>query len=156
MMSMNPSTPSIFSVLALCLTSPAAAATEAPPDLASSYTIDARFDPATGALSVQGTMDVVADRRIESLRLLLNDAMRVRSFTLEGREARMEPSYLFGEQRVPGGQAIVVPLESALEQRQRARLAFRHDAFDKRQHPSRSWRGKPRLDRAHAGIRCRT
>ena len=114
-----------WSALSLCLAAPAAA--QSSTDLANSYRLEARFNPATGALSVQGTMDVVADRRTENLTLLLNDAMRVRSFTVEGREARIEPSYIYGEQRVPGGQAIVVPLDGALEQGQRARLAFRYD-----------------------------
>jgi hypothetical protein len=76
---------------------------------------------------VEGTMDVVADRRTESLNLLLNDALRVRSFRMGGRQARVEPTYTFGGQQVPGGQAIVVPLAKALEQGDRVRLQFRYD-----------------------------
>lgn len=99
----------------------------AAPDLSNPYRLEARFDPATGALSVQGTMDVVADRRTESLRLLLNDSLRVRSFTADGISAKVEPTFRIGGEVVPGAQAIVVPLIKPLERGERLKMSFAYD-----------------------------
>lgn len=106
---------------------PASIAAQPAPDLSNAYQLDARFDPATGQLAVQGTMEVAADQRKESLKLLLNDALKVQSFTHNGREARVEPTYVLDGQTVPGAQAIVVPLSSPLDQGQRTQLSFRYE-----------------------------
>jgi hypothetical protein len=96
-------------------------------DLANSYRMEVAFDPASGALSVKGVLEIVADRRTEEVRLLLNDALRVRSFTLDGRKAKVEPVFRMGSQVAPGGQAIVLPLDGALAKGQRATATFRYD-----------------------------
>jgi hypothetical protein len=83
-------------------------------------------------------MEVVADQRKDSLKLLLNDALKVQSFTYQGRDALIEPTYVLDGQTVPGAQSIVVPLPLPLDQGQRAQLSFRYE-------------GRLTTDRIHVG-----
>jgi hypothetical protein len=83
----------------------AANALGAPQDRSNPYRLEARFNPETGALSVKGTMEVVADQRKDSLRLLLNDSLKVRTFTANGIAAKIEPTMRIGSEVVPGARA---------------------------------------------------
>jgi hypothetical protein len=105
----------------------AANAPAAKQDLSNSYRLEARFDPETGAISVEGTMQVVADRRKDSLRLLLNDSLQVRTFTANGIAAKIEPTMRIGSEVVPGAQGISVPLTRPLERGERLPLRFSYD-----------------------------
>lgn len=96
-------------------------------DFANTYRLEAHFEPSTGDLAVSGTLDVVADRPSTELRLLLNDALHVRSFTHEGTPAHLEPTFNLNSKMVPGAQAIVVPFRSTLQKGDKARLTFRYD-----------------------------
>lgn len=57
-----------------------ASAAEPPVDTANSYDLKVNFDPATGALNVQGALVFVADRPTEQARFLLNNAVKVETF----------------------------------------------------------------------------
>jgi hypothetical protein len=102
-------------------------AANAATDNSNAYRLEAQFDPVTGALSVKGTLDVVADRRTESIRLLLNDALTVRSFKAGGNSAKVEPIAKIGAETVPGAQGIIVPLTKPLEAGERLRMRFAYD-----------------------------
>jgi hypothetical protein len=114
----------LAAVAALC--GPAAVA--APQDLSNRYRLEARFDPADGALAVEGTMVIVADRRTESIELLLNAGVDVRRFTYgQGRQAQVEKSITLQGHPLPRTQRLRLPLERPLEKGERLEIRFAYD-----------------------------
>lgn len=95
-----------------------------PKDSSNAYRLQAAFDPETGELQVQGTLEVVTDRRTERLRLLLNDALTVQSFEADGLRAILEPSVQIGGEIVPGLQGIIIPHPRPLEAGERVHMRF--------------------------------
>jgi hypothetical protein len=116
----------------------ASAATGRVVDTTNSYKLEVRFDPANGDLAVQGTLNIVADRPLPSGKLLLNDALRVSRFEVNGAPARVEPGYLLNGEKVPGGQALMLPANLLEKRGQRAKVHFSYD-------------GRLTTDRIHVG-----
>lgn len=105
-------------------------ATSAPAqdDLANVYDLTARFDPATGEIAVEGSMTIVADDVIESVELLLNAGVRIRSFTYgDGAAPIIERDVEIAGQALPKTQRLRLPLEAPLARGERLHMTFAYD-----------------------------
>jgi len=101
------------------------AGTAAAEDLSNRYDLAARFDPASGAISVDGTFTIVADGDVAEIRLLLNAGVEISAFTFGGGEAaRIEPVATFGGEVLEKTQAIIVTPEPPLTRGDTLEMAF--------------------------------
>lgn len=101
------------------------AGTAAAEDLSNRYDLAARFNPASGAISVDGTFTIVADDDLAEIRLLLNAGVDITAFTFGGGEAaRIEPVATFGGEVLEKTQAIIVTPEPPLTRGDTLEMAF--------------------------------
>ncbi|MBK62464.1 MAG: hypothetical protein CL575_05920 [Altererythrobacter sp.] len=85
-------------------------------DNANDYDLAAALDPASGALSVTGTIDIVADKRTEEIEMLLNGQLRIERISFS-REAEMqtENGITCGTYPLPHTQRMRIALAQPME-----------------------------------------
>ena len=85
-------------------------------DTANSFDLTVALDPSDGALSVAGTIDIVADKRTDEIEMLLNGKLRIDRMSFS-REARMqtENGITFGTYSMPNTQRIRIALGQPME-----------------------------------------
>ncbi|WP_415014523.1 hypothetical protein [Brevundimonas sp.] len=106
---------------AFLLTAPAAAQD----DLSNHYDLTARFDPASGAIDVEGSMTIVADGPIERIELLLNKSLVLRRFEYgDGLRPEVQRDVMISGQALPRTQRLVLPLDAPLSRGDRLELRF--------------------------------
>lgn len=102
-----------------------AAGTVSSEDLSNRYELKARFDPADGAISVDGTMMVVADGEVAEIRLLLNAGVEISAFTFgDGEDALIEPVAVISGEVLDRTQAIIIIPPRPLQRGERLDMVF--------------------------------
>lgn len=106
---------------AVLLTAPVAAQD----DFSNLYDLTARFDPASGAIDVDGSMTIIADGPIERIELLLNKSLDLRHFEYgDGLRPEIERDVETGGQALPRTQRLILPLDTPMKRGDRLELRF--------------------------------
>lgn len=106
---------------ALLLTAPAAAQE----DLSNLYDLTARFDPASGAIDVEGSMTIIADGPVERIELLLNKSLDLHRFEYgDGLRPEIQRDVVISGQALPRTQRLVLPLHAPMSRGDRLELRF--------------------------------
>lgn len=97
------------------------------PDLSDRYSLNARFDPATGDLRVDGVMTIVADAPTQSVELLLNRALKIDRIDCgKGCRVVIEDDIDLDGQKLPRTQRIRLSPAAALRKGDRLSVSMRY------------------------------